>query len=177
MNDLVALSILLDGPKHGYAIKKQAGRMTGRADMHNNLIYPLLRGFVEKGWVTQRESAGERGQRRQVYAITVSGRRALAESLCSFGPIQARSAEAFRLRVGFFGILAFPRRAEILAKRKAYLESQDGKLARIKGAVEVGRWGGEVIRFVRQQGRRELAWIARLEKLAGRAGLRKRKER
>lgn len=61
MNDLLILGTLLDSPKHGYAVKKLAGLMTGRASMHNNLVYPLLKTFVEKGWLTQRESAGSAG--------------------------------------------------------------------------------------------------------------------
>jgi DNA-binding PadR family transcriptional regulator len=170
MNDLLILATLLDGPKHGYAIKKQAAQMTGRAAMHNNLVYPLLQRFVQKSWLTQREMAGQRGQRRQMYTITAAGRRALVESLSKFGSGEARSAEAFNLRVGFFDLLPAEARAEILARRKAYLEGRAAQLERIKETIEMERWGRETVEFSGRQARAELAWIARLEKLAGHAG-------
>ena len=58
-------------------------------------------------------------------------------------------------------------RDQILAKRKSFLETQDERLARIDGGrAKVGRWGGETLRFIRQQTRAELAWIERLTKLS-----------
>ena len=77
MNDLVLLSLLYDGPKHGYQLKREAGFVLGRGDMHNNLVYPLLRKFTKKGWVTKKTVPGERGQTRQQYVLTAKGRREL----------------------------------------------------------------------------------------------------
>ena len=74
MNDLIFLSLLLPGPLHGYALKRQGGIISGQAELHNNLVYPLLRRFVVRGWVTRRKTAGERGQTRQVYSLTEIGR-------------------------------------------------------------------------------------------------------
>jgi DNA-binding PadR family transcriptional regulator len=34
--------MLLDGPKHGYQLKREAGFILGQGTTHNNLIYPLL---------------------------------------------------------------------------------------------------------------------------------------
>jgi hypothetical protein len=50
MNDLIVLAILLDGPKHGYQLKREAGFILGQGAMHNNLIYPMLRRFTAEGW-------------------------------------------------------------------------------------------------------------------------------
>src|SRR5436190_1494116 len=60
MNDLILLAALMEGPQHGYALKKLAGFMAGHEDMHNNLVYPLLRRFVENSWVTKRTTGHER---------------------------------------------------------------------------------------------------------------------
>jgi hypothetical protein len=46
MNDLIILATLLDGPKHGYQLKREAGFILGQGAMHNNLIYPMLRRFT-----------------------------------------------------------------------------------------------------------------------------------
>src|SRR5580704_6105500 len=103
MNDLIVLAILAEGSQHGYALKKQAGLALGQPDMHNNLVYPLLRRFVAQKWVTQRKTPGERGQTRQVYSLTPLGRNALVDRLRRFD--RASSAEAFRLRIGLFELL------------------------------------------------------------------------
>jgi len=77
MNDLLLLSLLLAGPQHGYALKKRAGFISGQPSMHNNLVYPLLRRFVENKLVKQKATAGERGQTRLMYSLTTLGRRVL----------------------------------------------------------------------------------------------------
>jgi len=168
MNDLVMLATLLDGPLHGYAIKKQAGLIFGRAAMHNNVVYPLLRRFVTQGWVTQRETAGDRGQRRQVYSLTARGRHALIGRLSAFDESDARSPEAFQLRVGLFAFFDPEVREQILTRRKSYLADRSEKLGRIEREMEIGRFGGEVVHFMQLQIRSEIDWIGHLESLASR---------
>jgi DNA-binding PadR family transcriptional regulator len=125
MNDLLLLSLLLAGPQHGYALKKRAGLISGQPAMHNNLVYPLLRRFVENKWVKQKVAAGERGQTRQMYSLTPLGRRVLAERLAKFDDSDARSAEAFHLRVGLLDLLAPEARREILDKRESQLKESN----------------------------------------------------
>ena len=101
MNDLLLLSTLLAGPKHGYALKKQIALITGHGEMHNNLVYPLLKRFVANGWVSRRESAGERGQTRELYALTAKGRKEIVRRLSDFS-LKSSSGDEFSLRVGLF---------------------------------------------------------------------------
>src|SRR5580700_6154112 len=115
MNDLLLLAALLAGPQHGYALKKTVGLLTSRRDLHNNLVYPLLRRFVENGWVSKRQSAGQRGQTREIYALTSKGKQELLRRLADFPPNQVASENAFRFRVGLFGILDLETRNRILA--------------------------------------------------------------
>src|ERR1700740_469510 len=105
MNDLLLLANLLGGPLHGYALKKQVALISGTPDMHNNLVYPLLRRFVGKGWVRQKRTPGERGQTRLVYSLTSAGRAELLRRLSDFEEGEAHSPEAFQVRVGLFGFL------------------------------------------------------------------------
>jgi DNA-binding PadR family transcriptional regulator len=165
MNDLLLLAILLEGPQHGYALKKKAGLMIGQPDMHNNLVYPLLRRFVRAGWVTQKRVAGERGQTRQVYSLTGHGRQTLIARLCEFDEAAITSADQFRLRVGMFPLLDPPARSAILEKRAAYLGKRAASFAPLQSAMELGKYGNEVVRFIRQQINAELAWIAKLQRL------------
>ena len=53
MTDLILLATLFGGPRHGYALKKQAGMLFTDNPVHNNLVYPLLRRFVDNGWVAR----------------------------------------------------------------------------------------------------------------------------
>jgi DNA-binding PadR family transcriptional regulator len=165
MNDLVLLALLLDGPKHGYALKKLAGLLSGYPDMHNNLVYPLLRRFVSKRWVTRKKAAGERGQTRQMYALTPAGRKALLDRIREFDEAAVASMEEFRVRVGLFPILASDVREEILEKREAYLVHRDSRFAPLQKQMDLGEYGPEVVRFIREQIKNELTWIERLRRL------------
>jgi hypothetical protein len=61
MNDLILMAALLEGPKHGWALKKL--RFSGQTECDAQyLVYPLLKKFVTAGWVRRREEPGERGQ-------------------------------------------------------------------------------------------------------------------
>ena len=168
MNDLILLAALLAGAQHGYALKKQVGLIRGKRDMHNNLVYPLLRRFVENGWVSKRQAAGQRGQTRELYALTAKGKQELLRRLADFTEKETPSEDEFHLRVGLFAVLDAETRSRILAKRDRWLAEREEALARILGSVDPGMWGGEVIEFRREQARAERAWIARLERKAKR---------
>lgn len=162
MNDLLILAHLLDGPKHGYALKKQVGLITGRSEMHNNLVYPLLRRFVQNEWVSKRKVAGQRGQTREVYALTPKGKAELLRRLETFADKEAASQNQFCMRVGLFMALHTAARERILRERDRWLEEREAKLTKVQRAVDVGTWGGEVVRFLREQARAERKWISRL---------------
>jgi len=176
MNDLLLLANLLDGPIHGYALKKQVGLIAGNPAMHNNLVYPVLRRFVAKGWVKQKKVPGQRGQTRVVYSLTSAGRAELLQRLGEFGPEEARSPDAFQLRVGLFEFLDETTRDNILAQRRDYLGQREKKLTNLQGQLEIGHYGNEVIRFLKQQARAELGWIANLDDRATQIFRRKRDE-
>jgi DNA-binding PadR family transcriptional regulator len=162
MNDLLLLSILLDGPKHGYALKKSAGLITGQPNLHNNLVYPLLKRFVEERWVSKRTAAGQRGQTREIYALTTEGKRQLIERLSQFTEKEARDSNQFHLRVGLFSVLTFDAQKNILAERDRRLASQEEKLTQLTKAIDVGLWGSEVVQRRLDEARSERKWIAHL---------------
>ena|SRR5579864_6587193 len=164
MIDLIILANLLDGPKHGYALKKQAGMVFAHSDLHNNLVYPLLRRFTSQGWVTKKSAPGERGQTRQQYALTPAGRRTLLERLNSFGEKEAYSTQEFLVRVGLFALLDQGARRSILAARQQILTRRDEHFAQLQ-QMELGVYGGQVVDFLRQGVKQELAWLQRLRRL------------
>jgi DNA-binding PadR family transcriptional regulator len=165
MTDLILLGMLLSEPQHGYRLKQQAGMIFGQGALHNNLVYPLLRRFVANKWVTKKTVPGERGQNRQQYAITASGRQALMDRLRSFSEQDALSEDAFRVRIGFFGMLPGDDRERILELREGAIRSRNQILHNLQKAMDLDVYGAEVVAFLREQTEGELAWIARLREL------------
>jgi DNA-binding PadR family transcriptional regulator len=165
MNDLVVLAMLADTPKHGYQLKREAGFILGGGDMHNNLVYPLLRRFTADGWVTKKTVPGERGQTRKSYSLTVAGRKELLSRLSSFSEADATNARAFLARVGMFDLLPAETCASILDLRERYLQGRTQRLDGLKNNLELGVFGSEVVRHIVKQTHAELAWIRRLRRL------------
>src|ERR1700680_3677822 len=165
MTDLIVLATLLDGPKHGYQLKREAGFILGQGIMHNNLIYPLLRRFTAAGWVSKKTMPGERGQTRQQHAITALGRRELVTRLIEFGEADASSFPAFITRVGMFEVLEEPARTRILQQRESYLRVREKRLIALRQGIDLGMYGGEVVRYSIEQIHSELTWIRRLHRL------------
>ncbi|MCW3061021.1 MAG: Transcriptional regulator, PadR family [Capsulimonas sp.] len=78
----LVLAILSEGPQHGYAIAQQINKRTGDSlKFKQGTLYPVLHTLEREGWVSGewRHVEGERP--RLVYAITESGRAALAEKV------------------------------------------------------------------------------------------------
>ena len=165
MNDLLMLSMMLNGPKYGYQLKREAGWIMGQA-LHNNLVYPSLRRFLDEGWVSKRAVPGERGQTRQQYALSAEGRRYLFEQLSKFGDGEAASEEAFHLRVGLFPDLKAENRENILTRREIWLQARDQKLAALQANIELGKFGGEIVRHIRKQLEMEVEWVRHLRRIA-----------
>lgn len=164
MNDLILLAILLEGPQHGYALKKKVGLITGHGDLHNNLVYPLLKRFVTQGWVQQRSADGERGQTRELYALTAKGKQELVRNLSDFGEKAAGSGDAFRFRVSLFPLLDPTTQLAILDRRDQWLAQRDENLRRIEAVTGARGWSAEVIDFRKAEIRAERKWVERLRK-------------
>src|SRR6202008_3429412 len=121
MTDLIVLSTLLPGPKHGYQLKHEAGIILGQGVLHNNLVYPLLRRFMNDKWVSRRTVPGKRGQTRHLYAMTALGRKGLLAKIGAFSEPAARSSDQFRFRVEMFQLLDPESRLRILETREKFL--------------------------------------------------------
>ena len=134
----------------------------GQGALHNNLVYPLLRRFMDQGWVTRREAAGERGQTRLRYVITTAGRRELVARLSAFSDQDARSSDAFRLRVALFQLLDPQTRKSILERRNRYLTGRLQHLQVLEQNFQLNRYAGEVISQFSAETKSELKWIRRL---------------
>ena len=76
----LVLGILADGDLYGYAILKRVGELSGgRMQWTDGMLYPLLHRLERLGYVSSSWGTSEVGRRRTHYAITLTGRAALAE--------------------------------------------------------------------------------------------------
>jgi DNA-binding PadR family transcriptional regulator len=164
MTDLIILATLLPGPKHGYQLKHEAGIILGQEVLHNNLVYPLLRRFMNNKWVSRKTVPGERGQTRQRYTLTALGRKELLARLCSFTEQEARSLDGFRLRVGLFQLLEPAVRSRILDARTGFLRGQLAKLTAVRTNFQLDRYAEQVTSQFLAEIQAELDWIERLRK-------------
>jgi len=164
MTDLIILALLSPGPKHGYQLKREAGWIFGQESLHNNLVYPMLRRFLKEGWATKKSVSGERGQNRQQYSLTARGRQTLLARLSSYSEADVRSVEGFHMRVGLFELLEPEVRERILSLREAYLRSQVETMSALQAHMDVGTYGGEVVRHRQEKMQLELNWIRRLRR-------------
>jgi DNA-binding PadR family transcriptional regulator len=165
MNDLILLAALLDCPQHGWALKKLAGFLSGPGDMHNNLVYPLLKKFVAQGWVRRRSEPGQRGQIRSVYSLTSRGNQELHRRLKQFGEKEASSSSEFRVRVGLFSILDAQTRSQILSERDRWLAGRENRFRSVQSGLatmNASEWGERVVRFLLKEIRLERKWIRAL---------------
>jgi PadR family transcriptional regulator PadR len=77
--DALILSVLEEGPHHGYAIAQTLlGRSRGSLDLPTGSLYPALRrleraGYIRGTWTTVK------GRKRRTYQVTAAGRRFLTE--------------------------------------------------------------------------------------------------
>ena len=76
----LVLGILMEGDLYGYAIIKRVGELSGGGmQWTDGMLYPLLHRLERLGYVSSSWVVSEAGRRRKHYAITPSGREALAE--------------------------------------------------------------------------------------------------
>ena len=164
MNELVLLAALLPGPSYGYAIRRTAGRALGQSELHTNVVYPLLRKFVERGWVQQSIKPGERGQQRKQYRLTPAGRAELLRCLERFDDDAAEDRAAFLLRVSLFGLLSSTARQNVVDKRRAYLQRRLQELQSLEPQARTSPFGSLVLGFSISRMDHELAWLQEVER-------------
>jgi transcriptional regulator len=88
--ELAVLSVLEEGPLHGYEMARLIERQTkGALRFTLASLYPLLYRMEKRGWVRGAWEMSESGRRRRCYRLTPAGKKKLA-------PIRAEWSELFR---------------------------------------------------------------------------------
>jgi transcriptional regulator len=88
--ELAVLSVLEDGPLHGYEMARRIEEQThGSLRFTLASLYPLLYRLEKRGWVRGVWETSGTGRRRRCYRLTPAGKKKLA-------PIRAEWSELFR---------------------------------------------------------------------------------
>jgi len=168
--ELAVLGLLLEGPKHGYEIRKRLNSMLGtfRVISYGSL-YPALKSMLATGWITEVGPADAgapalTGRRaRIVYALTAEGKEHFQQLLDESGP-EAWEDERFNVHVAFFSKTEADARLRILQGRRSRLEerraSLRGALARTRERLD------DYTLALQQHGlegvEREVRWLSEL---------------
>ena len=73
--EVLTLSVLADGPQHGYAIRQELNRSLGQT-LPVGSLYPLLHRLESEGRIASNDTT-HRGRPRKVYRLTPEGQRHL----------------------------------------------------------------------------------------------------
>lgn len=133
----VLLGMIAEGHVTGYAIKAEIERST-RLYWGASIggIYPELRRLQAAGLVTARDNP-RGGATRHAYALTPSGRRALARWLTDLtDPVLEMRHEAL-LRLRFAGVLPRDRQLELVRRMR---DLHEDRAARLRGQLAGGEF-------------------------------------
>jgi transcriptional regulator len=88
--ELAVLSVLEDGPLHGYEMARRIEKQTeGALRFTLASLYPLLYRVEKRGWVRGAWETSGTGRKRRCYRLTAQGRKQLS-------PLREEWAELFR---------------------------------------------------------------------------------
>ena len=88
--ELAILSVLEDGPLHGYVIAQRIEEHSaGALSFTLAALYPLLYRMEHRGWLRGNWETGKNGRRRRCYSLLPKGRKLLK-------PLRAEWADLFR---------------------------------------------------------------------------------
>ena len=77
--ELAVLSVLEDGPLHGYELARRIEQQTKGA-LHFTLaaLYPMLYRMEQRGWIRGNWETSQQGRRRRCYRLTTAGKTKLS---------------------------------------------------------------------------------------------------
>jgi DNA-binding PadR family transcriptional regulator len=88
--ELVVLSLLVSGPRHGYGIGKElAARSEGSVRLSPGVLYPLLRELEQASLIHGIWDDAAAGRRRCSYQLTPKGHKALEKRLAAHRAFRA----------------------------------------------------------------------------------------
>ena len=125
--NLVILALIADKPHYGYEIKKYLEQYYDSVtNVNTNTLYPILRRFVELGYVEKSVVVEDGKPNKNMYTITSDGRREIVKELRYFPDSIFHERDACMLRLMFFDWMDRESRVRLLdGREKCILESME----------------------------------------------------
>lgn len=161
--DILVLRVLESGPRHGYEIKKSVERILGGRSINNNVLYPALRRFEEQGAIHRVAAEADPGRPpRNVYQLTDTGYDLLQAMIRDASPALLADENEFQTRVSFFADLDVADRLAMIQVRREIVESRIAHGLTLRPDATAQAWGLQVLDFIIDRYRHELAWLDEL---------------
>jgi len=88
--DLLILKILALEPLHGWAIAQRIRQMSGEVlQVGQSALYPALHKLERQGWIKSKWDVSSTNRRVKYYALTRSGRKAVADEAANWERLAA----------------------------------------------------------------------------------------
>jgi len=164
--DILILSQILRGPKHGYEIKRNIERNLGNnIAVNNNMLYPALKHFEDQG-IIRKEIVSQKGKpSRTVYSACAKAEKCLKSLIVDFPKDLAGHPKEFFVRSIFLSVLRPVERRTILKTRKFFIESELRRIEPVLKNPPAHRdhFFLSFMEFVRQRYKLEIRWISKME--------------
>ena len=83
--DLLVLSVLSNGPNHGYSIARRIEMVSEDAlKVNQGSLYPALHRLVTRGWIEAEWGVTETKRKARIYQLTETGREQMKEEVSSW---------------------------------------------------------------------------------------------
>lgn len=161
--DLAILGRLMQGPSHGYEIRKHVNLALGYLQMVSfGSLYPALRRLLDRELICDCGGGLPRrvaGRSRRIYHITPLGEEHLVSQLVDTRP--DTFADALGIRFSLLGLIDGPTRLRILNALREYTASRLNAFDSSSRSV-LDHYSQELVRHSRDVVNNELAWLDRV---------------
>jgi DNA-binding PadR family transcriptional regulator len=167
--DLVVLSLLAEGPAHGYGIVAELERRQVKdwAGVSRPQVYYSLKKLAQSRHIEGAEGSEAHGPERQTFRMTPAGRRALKRALADERWTRQRTPAPFLSWLALSWVLTQNQRLKMLeARREFLLEAIKKETADLKGIreeLDEGSIPQLMVEWTLEQFGAELCWLQRVE--------------
>ncbi|AUX26904.1 uncharacterized protein SOCEGT47_074740 [Sorangium cellulosum] len=183
--DAVVLTLLMERPMHGYELIRELDLREVRdwAQISRPQVYYSLRKLANAGWIARTEDNNESGgPEREVYAVTETGERTLAEALDQEHWATEREVPRFVTWLALRHRASPKAMRKVITARRRFLQRELAKEEETLRAIQaepaqVMDAAGLMVEFGIQRFKLELQWLDTVEqRLLGRSLVRSDRE-
>lgn len=134
--EILILAQLMQGPKHGYEIKKNiVFVMNNKKIINNNSLYPKLKQFEKRGMVIKTTEEQEGRPNRLVYSITDEGKQIFHDIIHNFNLDTIEVDDEWNIRLAYYNLLNDETRRRLLDYRMQIQQEKEERLKKLSLSI------------------------------------------